>query len=71
VRTRKPNPATPRKANVEWLVYRVGGPPRAAFLGNVSAPDHVTALARACEEFDITSPTEQRRLIVLATSSPE
>jgi hypothetical protein len=50
-----------------WLVYRLGGK-KAAHLGTVSAHDQREAIARAIEEFEITDPTERKRLIVQRTS---
>jgi hypothetical protein len=51
----------------EWLVYRIGGP-RAAFLGHVTAPNRETALVRAYDEFNVTTPAERKRIIVQETS---
>jgi hypothetical protein len=51
----------------DWLVYRLGGK-KAAHLGTVSARDQREAIAKAIEEFEITDPTERRRLIVQRTS---
>ena len=51
----------------DWLVYRLGGK-RAVHLGTVSARDQREAIERACEEFEITDPTERKRLIVQRTS---
>jgi hypothetical protein len=51
----------------EWLVYRIGGPP-AAFLGHITAPNQETALARAYDEFNVTTPAERKRIIVQETS---
>jgi hypothetical protein len=48
-------------------VYRPGGA-RAAFLGHVTAPNEATALARAYDEFNITSAAERKRIIVQKTS---
>src|SRR5262249_2748903 len=51
----------------EWLGYKVGGP-KATLLGHVTAPNRETALARAYEEFGITSRAERKRIIVQPTS---
>ena len=51
----------------ERLVYRIGGP-RAAFLDHVTAPNRETAVARACDEFNVTTPVERKRIIVQETS---
>ena len=60
--------STDKSAKVyDWLVYRLGGK-RAAHLGTVSARDQREAIAKAIEEFEITDPTERRRLIVQRTS---
>jgi hypothetical protein len=46
---------------------RIGGP-RAALLGHVTAPNRETALARAYDEFNVTTPAERKRIIVQRTS---
>jgi hypothetical protein len=45
-----------------WYVYRLRHTP-ASFVGSVEAPDAETAIKRAIEEFNITDPQQQKRLI--------
>jgi hypothetical protein len=45
-----------------WNVYRLRGTP-AQFIGSVEAPDEATAIKKAIEEFKITDPVMQKRLI--------
>jgi hypothetical protein len=46
----------------KWLICRLKGTP-AALLGHVEAPDEETAIKRAIEEFGITNPQMQKRLL--------
>jgi hypothetical protein len=41
-----------------------------AYCGNLTAPDRETALARAYDEFNVTTQAERKRIIVLAANSP-
>jgi hypothetical protein len=45
-----------------WYVYRLRHTP-ATFVGVVEAPDAETAIKRAIEEFFITDPRQQKRLV--------
>ena len=45
-----------------WHVSRIKGS-AAAFVGRVYAPDAETAIKRAIEEFAITNPEHQKRLV--------
>lgn len=45
-----------------WHIYRIRGTP-AAYVGMVYAPDEKTAIQRAIEDFGITNPEQQKRLI--------
>jgi hypothetical protein len=38
--------------------------PKTTFLGHVTAPNRETALAKAYDEFNITTPAERKRIIV-------
>jgi hypothetical protein len=67
VSARRPSYPKSRKENSIWLAYRIGGA-RAAFLGHVTAPTREAALQAAFDEFEITSPAEQERIIVQKTS---
>jgi 1,2-phenylacetyl-CoA epoxidase PaaB subunit len=49
-----------------WNVYRLRGTP-AQFIGTVEAPDEATAIEKAIEEFHITDPAMQKRLIAQRT----
>jgi hypothetical protein len=51
----------------DWLVYRAGGP-RATLLGTVAAPNRQAALAKAYDEFNVTTPAERKRIIVLPST---
>ena len=48
--------------DVAWRITRIKGSP-AAFVGRVYAPDAETAIKRAIEEFGITNPEHQKRLV--------
>ena len=58
---------TGKAATSDWLVYRLGGA-KATLLGHVTAPNRETALARAYDEFNVTTPAERKRIIVQRTS---
>jgi hypothetical protein len=45
-----------------WSIYRLRSTP-AEYLGRVIAPDQDGAIAKAIEEFKITNPAHQKRLI--------
>jgi hypothetical protein len=51
------------KKEYSWNVYRLRGTP-AQFVGIVEAPDEAAAIKKAIEEFKITNPVMQKRLIV-------
>jgi hypothetical protein len=53
--------ATPKKDH-SWRISRIRGTP-AAFIGIVDAPDKDTAIKKAIEEFKITNPEYQKRLV--------
>jgi hypothetical protein len=55
-------PAPKPKANHSWRIYRLRGTP-AAFIGIVYAPDEQAAIKKAIEEYGITDPQNQERLI--------
>ena len=46
----------------EWRITRIKSTP-VAFVGRVFAPDAETAIKRAIEEFEITNPEHQKRLV--------
>jgi hypothetical protein len=50
------------KKEYHWNVYRLRGTP-ARFVGIVEAPDEATAIKKAIEEFKITDPAMQKRLL--------
>ena len=50
------------KKEYSWNIYRLRGTP-AQLIGRVEAPDEATAIKKAIEEFKITNPVMQRRLI--------
>jgi hypothetical protein len=56
-----PKKATPKK-EYSWRISRIRGTP-AAFTGIVDAPDKEAAIKRAIEEFKITNPEHQKRLV--------
>jgi hypothetical protein len=45
-----------------WRISLIKATP-ARLIGHVTAPDAETAIAKAIEEFKITDPSQQRRLI--------
>jgi hypothetical protein len=45
-----------------WAIYRLKGTP-AALLGYVEAPDEESAIKQAIEEFGISNPQLQKRLL--------
>jgi hypothetical protein len=49
-----------------WNMHRLRGTP-AQFIGRIEAPDEATAIAKATEEFHITDPAMQKRLIAQLT----
>ncbi len=49
-------------AEPTWYIYRLRHTP-ATFVGSVEAPDAETAIKKAIEEFNITDPQQQARLI--------
>ena len=56
--------AATKSAEPEWIVYVVRGKRPADRLGTVTAPDSDAAIAKAIDEFRITDPERQRRVIV-------
>jgi|HubBroStandDraft_6_1064221.scaffolds.fasta_scaffold921758_2 hypothetical protein len=50
------------KKEYSWNIYRLRGTP-AQLIGRVEAPDEATAIKKAIEEFKITNPVMQKRLI--------
>jgi hypothetical protein len=54
--------AAAEQKQYKWLIYRLKGTP-AALLGHVEAPDEETAIKKAIEEFGITNPQLQKRLL--------
>jgi hypothetical protein len=56
----------PRKSPLEktyrWIIYRLRGTP-AAYIGSVYAKNEVDAIKAAIEEFQITDPSQQKRLM--------
>jgi hypothetical protein len=46
-------------------------PPRAAFLGHVTAPNQEAALVVTWDEFGITSPAGRKRIIVQQMGAAE
>jgi hypothetical protein len=53
---------------VRQRTHPVGLPPTAypaALVGAVEAPDVETAIKKAIEEFDVTDPQQQKRLVAL------
>jgi hypothetical protein len=56
-----PEPAGPSK-QYWWAIYHITGTP-AKLLGHVEAPDEESALKQAIEEFGITNPQLQKRLL--------
>jgi hypothetical protein len=61
-------PGRPRKpkqtesTEYSWSIYRLRGTP-AAFIGIVDAPDEASAIKKAIEDYNITDPEGQKRLI--------
>lgn len=56
-----PAPAAPGK-QYRWAIYHITGTP-AKLLGHVEAPDEESAIKQAIEEFGITNPQLQKRLL--------
>ncbi len=56
---------SPKKEH-KWRITRIKGTP-AAYVGNVHAPDAETAIKTAIEEFGITNPEHQKRLVAQRT----
>jgi hypothetical protein len=56
-----PEATAPRKQH-RWAIYQIGGTP-AKLLGHVEAPDEESAIKQAIEEFSITNPQLQKRLL--------
>jgi len=56
-----PKKAKPKKL-YSWRILRIRGTP-AAFIGIVDAPDKESAIKKAIEEFQITNPDHQKRLM--------
>jgi hypothetical protein len=56
-----PKKAKPKKL-YSWQLSRIRGTP-AQFVGTVYAPDKDTAIKRAIDEFEITNPEHQKRLM--------
>jgi hypothetical protein len=52
-----------KPTNKHWIVYLIGGK-RAGRLGTITAPDRDAAIAKAIDEFGITDPERQRRVMV-------
>jgi hypothetical protein len=56
-----PEPAAPG-TQYRWAIYHITGTP-AKLLGHVEAPDEESAITQAIEEFGITNPQLQKRLL--------
>jgi hypothetical protein len=56
-----PAPAAPGK-QYRWAIYHITVTP-AKLLGHVEAPDEGSAIKQAIEEFGITNPQLQKRLL--------
>jgi hypothetical protein len=60
----------PRSRFPSWVrptvAFELAAP--GALMGHVTAPNEETALARAYDEFEITSPAERKRIIVQPTT---
>jgi hypothetical protein len=56
--TQTPKP----KANPSWRIFRLRGTP-AEYIGTVDTPDEEAAIKKAIEEYAITDPQKQARLI--------
>jgi hypothetical protein len=54
--------ATAPRTQYRWAVYHITGTP-AKLLGHVEAPDEESAIKQAIEEFGITNPQLQKRLL--------
>jgi phosphoenolpyruvate carboxylase len=54
-------PTAPPPKLYTWSIYHIKGTP-AALLGRVEAPDEVSAIKKAIEEFNV-SPALQKRLL--------
>jgi len=59
---RKPDRLKSEPQNVAWVITRITGTP-AKYVGRVVAPDEQTAIAKAIEEYGITNPQHQQRLV--------
>jgi hypothetical protein len=59
---RPKEPKQTGKQEYSWSIFKLRGTP-AQFIGIVEAPDETTAIQRAIEEFAITDPEAQKRLI--------
>jgi hypothetical protein len=57
-----PKKAVPNKELYSWDIFRLRGTP-AAFIDSVEAPDEQTAVKKATDEYQITNPEQQKRLI--------
>jgi hypothetical protein len=55
----------------EWIVYVIRGKRPADRLGTVTASEADAAIAKAIDEFGITNPERQRRVIVRPIASDE
>ena len=60
-RQQQPN-RRPAQELIRWEVRRITGTP-AKFVDSVMAPDADSAVAKAIEEYGITDPTKQRKLV--------
>ena len=56
-----PKKSAPKKMH-SWRISRIRGTP-AEFIGIVDAPDEKSAIQAAIEEYDITNPEQQKRLV--------
>jgi hypothetical protein len=57
-----PKKAEDKTELYSWDIFRLRGTP-AAFIGIVEAPDEQAAVKKAIDEFQITNPEQQKRLI--------
>jgi hypothetical protein len=60
--TRMPKKRNGSATEPTWYVYRLRHTP-ATFVGVVEAPDAETAIKKAIEQFNITDPQQQKRLV--------
>lgn len=55
-------PAMPKKNLTRWRITRIRGS-KAELLGFVAAPNEISAIKVAIEDFRITNPDHQKRLV--------